>query len=422
MLPDGPARDVLIEEADGAFTTVTAGAEQGEAELLPGIAVPGFANCHSHAFHRALRGRTNTGGGTFWTWRERMYELAERLDPDSYYVLARAAYAEMVLAGYTSVGEFHYVHHAPGGRPYDEPNAMGAALVAAARDAGLRLTLLDACYLTGGLAGEPLNEVQQRFSDGDVGGWAARVGELRDGPGVRHGVAVHSVRAVPRAALSEVAAVADGRALHVHVSEQPAENDACLAVHGVTPVQLLGDEGLLGPATTAVHAVHLEPNDVQLLSRAGTTVCVCATTEHDLADGVAPARRLADVDVPLSIGSDQHVVIDPFAEVQRIEGDQRAGSLQRGRFSPDELLAAATAHSSLGWASGALEVGRRADFVAVRLDSVRTAGIDPGEVLLAAGAADVDTVVIDGSVVVRGGTHRLGNIGQLLADAIGALT
>ena len=227
--------------------------------------LPGFANAHSHAFHRALRGRTHEHGGTFWTWRERMYAVAARLDPDSYLALARAAYAEMALAGVTAVGEFHYLHHGPDGRPYADPNAMGHALAQAAADAGIRLTLLDTCYLTADVDGRPVEGVQRRFSDGTADAWAERVAALRDGPGLRIGVAAHSVRAVPRAALPVVAEAAGGRPLHVHLSEQPAENAACLAAHGLTPTGLLAAEGLLGPATTAVHATHLTGADIALL-------------------------------------------------------------------------------------------------------------------------------------------------------------
>src|SRR5215207_7319660 len=182
---------------------------QADDHLLRGVTLPGLANGHSHAFHRALRGRTHRDGGTFWTWRRQMYAVAAALDPDRYLALARAVYAEMVLAGYTVVGEFHYLHHAPGGRPYADRNAMGAALVQAAAEAGIRLTLLDTCYLAGGLTAgghQPLDPVQARFSDGDVAAWAARAGGLGDGPTVRTGVAAHSVRAVPEDALAVVAA------------------------------------------------------------------------------------------------------------------------------------------------------------------------------------------------------------------------
>lgn len=423
MLPDGVARNVLIDEADGVFTAITTDTVPDGAQRLPGIVFPGFANCHSHAFHRALRGRTHDAGGTFWTWRARMYDVAARLDPDSYHRLARAAYAEMALAGITSVGEFHYLHHDRDGRPYANPNAMGDALIAAARDAGVRLTLLDACYLAAGLGGEPLNEVQRRFSDETAGAWAERVAALHDdNQTVRHGVAVHSVRAVPRDALAEVVAAADGRPLHVHVSEQPAENDACARAYGATPVQVLAESGVLGPASTAVHGVHLSGDDIDTLASTRTTVCVCPTTEHDLADGIAPAAALRDAGVMVSLGTDQHVQIDMFAEAQHMEGDQRAISLRRGRFRPAELLSAMTAHGTLGWPdAGRIAVGARADLVAVRADTVRTAGAEPGGVLLAASAADIDTVVVDGTTIVRAGEHRIGDVGAWLTDAIADL-
>jgi len=420
LLPGGLASDVRFEVVDGRFASIAAGASADGAERLPGVVLPGFANCHSHAFHRALRGRTHAGGGTFWTWREQMYRLAATLDPDRYLALARATYAEMALAGVTSVGEFHYLHHSPGGRPYADPNAMGSALIQAARDAGIRLTLLDACYLAGGLDAsghQPLDEMQRRFADADAGAWAQRVGSLSDADGVRHGVAVHSVRAVPRAALPTVAGVADGRPLHAHVSEQPAENEACLAHYGCTPTALLADAGALGPHTTAVHATHLTAPDIGLL--AASTACFCPSTEADLADGIGPARELAAGGTTLSLGSDQHAAVDLLADARDLELHQRLRSGQRGVFRPEDLLAALTAHASLGWDdAGRLEPGARADLVAVRLDTVRTAGTDPAQVVLAASAADVDTVLVDGRVVVAAGQHVLGNVGALLSRAI----
>jgi formiminoglutamate deiminase len=421
-LPDGLAHDVRLEVADGRFTAVTADASADGAQRLPGVVLPGFANCHSHAFHRALRGRTHADGGTFWTWREQMYALAARLDPERYLDLARATYAEMALAGVTSVGEFHYLHHQPGGRPYADPNAMGEALVQAASEAGIRLTLLDACYLAGGLDASghlPLDEVQRRFADPDVAAWAARVKALRDADGVRHGVAIHSVRAVPRDAIATVVEVADGRPLHVHVSEQPAENEACRAYYQRTPTRLLADAGALGPDATAVHATHLTADDVALLH--DSTVCFCPSTEADLADGIGPARELAEAGTSLSLGSDQHAAIDLLADARDLELHQRLRSGQRGLFTPAELVGALTGHASLGWPdAGRLESGRRADLVAVLLDTPRTAGCDPAQVVLAATAADVDTVVVDGRVVVSAGQHVLGDVGRLLNNAIEA--
>lgn len=427
LLPTGLAREVTFEVTDGRFTSVTADSPRGDAALLPGVVLPGLANAHSHAFHRALRGRTHAGGGTFWTWREAMYAVAAQLDPDSYLALARATYAEMALAGVTCVGEFHYLHHAPGGAPYADPNAMGEALRQAAAEAGIRLTLLDTCYLAGGLTAEghlPLGAEQQRFGDGTVERWAARLSALAPSDEMRVGAAIHSVRAVPREALAPVAEAARGLApvagpLHVHLSEQPAENEACQGFYGLTPTALLEAEGVLGPDTTAVHATHLTDGDIAALGRSRTTACFCPTTERDLADGIGPARALRDAGAPLSLGSDQHAVIDLLEEARALEMHERLDSLQRGRFRPEELLAAATAHGSLGWEdAGRLEAGARADLVAVRLDSPRTAGSAPAQVLLAATAADVDTVLVDGRVVVEAGLHRLGDVGALLRAAI----
>ena len=425
LLPSGLAADVRFEVSDGRFSEIRTGAEPADATVLPGVALPGFANCHSHAFHRALRGRTHDRGGTFWTWREQMYAVAARLDPDTYFALARATFAEMALSGVTGVGEFHYLHHRPGGAPYADPNAMAEALRAAAADAGVRLTLLDTCYLAGGLDAtghRPLDDVQRRYADADADAWAARVEQLAPSDGMRVGTAIHSVRAVPRDAIATVVRAAAGRPLHVHLSEQPAENEACLAHYGATPTEVLDDAGALGRATTAVHATHLREQDIRLLGDSTTTVCMCPSTERDLADGIGPARALADAGAPISLGTDQHATIDLLDEARSLEMGERLASLRRGRFTPAALLTALTQHASIGWDdAGRLEPGARADIVAVRLDSVRTAGCDPAQVLLAAGAADVDTVAVDGRFVVRDGRHPLGDVGGLLQKAIGAI-
>ncbi len=275
-LDGGVTPSMRITVHSGRIAAVAAAARQPGDVPLPGLVLPGFANTHSHAFHRALRGRTHEAG-TFWTWRDRMYAVAARLDPDRYFALARATYCEMALAGVTAVGEFHYLHHAPDGRPYGDPNVMGHALRTAAREAGIRLTLLDACYLAGGI-GEPLDGVARRFGDGTASAWAARVGALRADEYSQIGAAIHSVRAVPREALPEVVEAAGGRPLHVHVSEQPAENEQCLAAYGVTPTQLLADAGALGVQTTAVHATHVTDADIAVLGGAASSVSICGTT------------------------------------------------------------------------------------------------------------------------------------------------
>ena len=441
----GVRPDVLIEAKGDRFTSVTpdasatptsmstptstpasfASSTSSALERLRGLTLPGFANAHSHAFHRALRATTQADRGTFWTWRERMYDVAARLDPDSYHRLARAVFAEMALAGVSCVGEFHYLHHQPGGHPYADRNAMGRALLQAAAEAGLRITLLDACYLSGGLAEEgplPLAGPQLRFGDGDALRWAARVTELgydehgMISPHAQVGAAIHSVRAVPRDQMHPVAAWARrcGAPLHAHVSEQAGENEACQAVYGVSPARLLYDEDVLGPRTTVVHATHVDADDLELLGGCQTFACLCPTTERDLGDGLAPARALAAAGCPLTLGSDSHAVVDLLEEARGVEYAERLAQRSRGHFTAETLLRAATSdgHTSLGWPdAGEIAPGARADLVTVSLDSVRTAGT-AAEVALeaavfAATAVDIRDVVIAGQDVVRDGVHLL---------------
>ena len=423
-LADGPVAGVRVRVDGGRIAAVeVAGPAPGDVRLA-GLVLPGLANAHSHAFHRALRGRTHDRGGTFWTWRERMYAVAARLDPDTTLALARATYAEMALAGVTCVGEFHYLHHPPGGGRYADPNAMSEALIQAAADAGVRLTLLDACYLSGGLDGSghrPLDDVQTRFSDGDADAWATRVARLPERDGLRIGAAVHSVRAVPAGQLPAVVRAAHGRPLHVHLSEQPAENEACLAFYGMSPTRLLDDHGALGPRSTAVHATHVSAQDVAALGGTATSVCACPSTEADLADGIGPFRRLRDAGASLCVGSDQHARTDLLAEARALEQYERLVTGERGRFRPAELMSALTVdgHRALGWPdAGRIAAGQRADLVAVRLDTPRTAGCAPDQLVMAASAADVHTVVVDGRVVVADGQHVLGDVGRLLSAAI----
>ncbi|MFF7265362.1 formimidoylglutamate deiminase [Streptomyces sp. NPDC008159] len=400
------------------------------AEPLRGLTLPGLANAHSHAFHRALRATVQVGSGTFWTWREVMYQVAHRLTPDSYHALARAVYAEMALAGITAVGEFHYVHHAPGGTPYADPNAMGEALIAAAAEAGIRITLLDTAYLSSGFGQAP-DRHQLRFSDGTADAWAERCSVLKERDHARIGAAIHSVRAVPAGQLATVARWAEERRapLHVHLSEQTAENDACRQAHGRTPTQLLADHGVLGPRTTGVHNTHLTDTDIALIGGSGTGTCMCPTTERDLADGIGPAVALQRAGSPLSLGSDSHAVIDLFEEARAMELNERLRSRTRGHWTAAALLRAASAdgHAALGWdEAGVLEPGALADFTTIALDSVRTAGPLPRlgaeTAVFAASAADVSHTVVGGRHVVRDGAHALvPDVPKALAEAVAAL-
>jgi len=441
-LPQGEVAEGVLVRVEGERIAAVEPGVPGPppgAVRLAGLTLPGLANVHSHAFHRALRGRVQDATGTdpagggpgdFWAWRERMYALASVLDPDACLALARATYAEMALAGITCVGEFHYLHHGPGGTPYEDANIMAHALIQAARDAGLRIALLDACYLTGGI-GTRLVGPQLRFGDGDADRWAARAEELAaayaDAPDVAIGAAVHSVRAVPAEQMPVVAEFANRHAvpLHVHLAEQRAEVDACVAAYCATPAQVLYDRGVLGPRATAVHATHLCDVDVALLGGCGTHVCLCPITERDLADGIGPGRRLADAGCPITLGTDSQAVIDMFAEARAAEYGERVTTGRRGHWRTAELMRMLTVdgNASLGFPdSGLLLPGARADLVSVRLDTPRTAGAGPANavdtVLYAATAADVHSVVSGGRRVVADGAHLLGDVGALLREAI----
>ncbi|MET9887819.1 formimidoylglutamate deiminase [Streptomyces sp. NPDC006430] len=418
--------------ADGRIAALRTGVPTPPpgAEVLRGLTVPGLANAHSHAFHRALRSLVQVGSGTFWTWREFMYQVAQNLTPDSYFALARAVYAEMALAGITDVGEFHYVHHAPGGVPYADPNAMGEALIEAAAAAGIRITLLDTAYLSSGF-GEAPNPHQLRFSDGTAEAWAERASALKPREHALIGAAIHSVRAVPAGQLATVARWAEERQapLHVHLSEQTAENEACRAAHGRTPTQLLADHGVLGPRTTGVHNTHLTDADIALLGATTTGTCMCPTTERDLADGIGPAGRLQHAGSPLSLGSDSHAVIDLLEEARAMELNERLSSRTRGHWTANALLTAATAdgHAALGRPdAGRLEAGALADFTTIALDSVRTAGPPPRlgaeTAVFAASAADVRHTVVGGRHIVRDGAHTLvPDVPAALAESIAAV-
>ena len=410
------ASNVRIEVSDGRFSSITAGDPGSHGTRLRGIVLPGLVNAHSHAFHRLLRGKTHRQGGDFWVWRDHMYEVAGSLTPESYEKLATAVFIEMAMAGITAVGEFHYVHHQMGGDPYADSNEMGHVLIRAARRAGVRISLLDAGYFTAGFDDEPLSPVQSRFSDRKGSVWLERVAELtaayEDDADVVVGLAPHSVRAVPEAVLVEVAERAPtGTPLHIHVSEQPAENRECLNATTLTPTGLLDRVGLLGPHTTLVHATHVTAADIDLIVDAGAGVCYCASTERDLADGIGPAADLAAAGIPLSVGSDSHAVIDIFEEASGIEMHARLASGRRGVFSPHELMEAATVSgsASLGFSSEGLAQGSPADFIVVDPDSPRLAGLSEDTALemivFAATASDVRDVFVAGRQIVTDRAH-----------------
>ena len=308
------------------------------------LSILGMPNAHSHAFQRGLRGRAERpgpagGDDDFWTWRTEMFHLAETLDPTSMRAAAFETYREMAGAGYAIVGEFHYVHHQPDGTPYAEPNAMAHAVAEAAVEAGLPIVLLPAAYHRGGWDGEDLPPAlgQRRFCDSDVEAFLARLDALRawagSRPGVEVGVAAHSVRAVPAGWLEAIADYSERHRIvrHVHAHEQRRELEQCQAEYGCSPIELLDQTGFLGPRASVIHGIHVSPADVEILARTGATVVSCPTTEGNLGDGYLPAMAYAEAGVPLAIGSDSQVRIDPFEEARELEtGSRRERQLRSG--------------------------------------------------------------------------------------------
>jgi formimidoylglutamate deiminase len=353
--------------------------------------VAAMANAHSHAFQIGLRGigeRPASPSDDFWSWRTEMYRLASSHDPDSMAVVGERAYREMAGAGYGSVGEFHYVHHQPDGSPYADPNAMAIALAEAAAAAGLEIALLPAAYHRAGWDGRdrPPAEGQRRFCDADPEAFLARLASLidwaRDRPRVAVGVAVHSVRAVPAGWIEAIGEYAERRDLvrHVHACEQRRELDECAAEHGCTPIELLDRCGFLGARTSVVHGIHVSPGDIALLAERGCTVISCPTTEGNLGDGYLPALRYRAAGVPLAIGSDSQVRIDPFEEARELEtGARREGQTRFGLLAGTGDLWGALA--SAGRAS--LGLAGPAPTIEIDLEHPDLAGVDERDLGLA---------------------------------------
>jgi formiminoglutamate deiminase len=391
------ARDVLIEVESGRIKSVIEGASPpAGATKLAGWTIPGLANVHSHAFQHMLRGAVESGAGDFWEWRQEMYRRTD-WDAADYYNYARTVFQEMAEAGITAVGEFHYLHR--------HGNELGEALISAAGEVGIRITLIDACYLRGGLDGRTLDAAQQSFSDGDVEHWAKRVDKLQDAEGVRIAAAIHSVRAVDPKSMRAVAAWARKREapLHAHLAEQPAEVEECKRVEGCTPAELLEREGILGPDLTVVHAIHVDEHDISLLGANKVNVCACPTTERDLGDRVGPLRALADAGCSLAVGSDSNAVIDMLEETRGLELDQRRATGRRVLHQPEELLDSATKNGmrALGWDAGELKAGMLADFIT--LDQPRHTSrreFDPAYLIYGQSACNVSNVVVGGKTVI----------------------
>jgi formimidoylglutamate deiminase len=420
---------LLVSEA-GLVTGVVRSEDAADANVvrMAGKALlPGLANAHSHTFQRLFRGRAEgrvSGGDTFWTWREQMYRAAGFVSPEDVFDVARATFLEMLTAGITVVGEFHYLHNDRDGRPYGDANTMAKAVIRAAESVGIRICLLRSAYLRAGFQREP-HAGQRRFyetAEGYLQSLEALIEDVADWEQVTVGAAPHSVRAVPVRVIEEIAAFAKSKniALHTHISEQPAENDACLAEYGVTPVRLMAEHKVLSSRTTLVHAIHLTQDEFECVAVRGSTICSCPTTERNLGDGVFPADVAARLGIPVAFGTDSQAQIDILEDARQNEYHLRLVRGERGILDDlngqvigHRLLKSATVmgYRALGLKGGTLAPGEPADFFTFDLNDVAVMGTDAGslasQAVFALGRAGVRDVAVAGRIVVEDGRHAM---------------
>ena len=399
---------------------------------LPRRAIlPGMVNAHSHAFQRVIRGRTEyrtaNQRDSFWTWRELMYSAATRLTPEDVYDASRMAFLEMALSGITAVGEFHYLHHAPDGSAYDDPNLLAQQVIHAAGDVGLRIALLRVAYARSGFQTEA-NPKQARFIESDAELYLKNFEALTASDTAWVGIAPHSVRAVPLNYLKRVISYAHEHDLkvHMHVAEQPAEVSACIEEYGRTPVALLQTEAILNQQFTAVHAIHVTPKAIASLAETGAMVCACPTTERNLGDGVVPADEYLKHGVSLCLGTDSHAQIDLFEDAREMEYHLRLQKLERAVLDDQSqvsvfnsqglatrLFDCATVNGarSIGAPGGSLAPGQPADFFTVDLNDPSIAGAANDDLLPAivfsASRAAIREVVVNGKPIVSEGQHLM---------------
>ena len=402
LLADGWRDNVAVGIDNGVIVSVgDAGREA--AERIPGISVPGLPNLHSHAFQRAMAGlteRRGSGTDSFWTWREAMYGFVERLTPDDLEAIAALAYLEMLEAGFTSVAEFHYLHHQPDGRPYDDPTEMSRRLVAAAQSVGIGLTLLPVLYRQSGFLGQPPSPAQRRFlCDRDI------YGRLMDTsvPGGTTGIAPHSLRAVTTEDLKWVAATWPDRPAHIHISEQTKEVDDCLAAHGRRPIELLFDTIDVGRRWHLIHATHADAGEIAQMAKAQAVVGLCPITEANLGDGLFEVPSFLEQGGRFGVGSDSNVRISAADELRTLEYGQRLIHRRRNVLGEEARSTGRRLFDS-ALLNTAIAPGQRADFVV--LDG---AGLRGDSVLdhwlFAADNSAIRTVFCSGVPVVRDGRH-----------------
>jgi formimidoylglutamate deiminase len=385
--------------------------------------LPGLVNVHSHTFQRLIRGRTehktSAHRDTFWTWRESMYRAANLVAPEMVYRTARMTFLEMALSGITTVGEFHYLHHGPGGVPYENRNLLALLILRAADEVGIRIALLRTAYVRAGWKREP-DPGQIRFITPNVEDFLRDTDDLRkmEFGKASIGIAPHSIRAVPIEYLRVVAeyARANQLPLHMHVAEQPGEVEASIGEYGRRPVELLHDEGVLDARFTAIHAIHITPEEAGFL--VGSHVCACPTSERNLGDGAVPADQLLAAGAKLCFGSDSNIQIDILEDARALEYHLRMNKLERVILAPDHSLGARLFRSatesgaaSLQSPAGSLEIGKPADFFTVDLNDPSIAGANAASLLnniiFSLERTAIRDVFVDGHPVIRDGRHAL---------------
>ncbi len=431
--------------AEGCLTAVTPGIGQppAGATVLPGPVLPGLINAHSHAFQRAFAGlaeRRASAQDDFWGWRDRMYRVANRIGPDQLRAIAAQLYAELLQGGWTEVVEFHYLHHAPDGRPYDDPLTLARALADAAEATGIGLTLLPVLYQRGGFTQPALRPDQRRFATTPAQVLAMRAaiqGWRR--PGVRAGVAIHSLRAATPGAIAEIAAAspAGSGPVHVHIAEQTAEVDDCLAATGRRPIAWLADAVALGPHWHLVHATHAVAGEIAAVAATGAGIVVCPTTEANLGDGIVDLPGWLDAGVPLSLGTDSHVGRSWPQELRALEYSQRLARRQRNVAAAPQagqpstaarLFEAALAGgaAAAGFAQAGLQAGVRADLLVLDTGAAGLLGVPTSHLLdalaFATEAPAFREVWVAGRRVVADGRHDAAPaVGEAFGHAMTAL-
>ena len=413
----------------GHIGAITIGESQGQlpGENLDGqILIPGLVNGHSHAFQRAIRGKTHSrphGRSDFWSWREAMYGVVESLTPEYLYDISHHAFLDMLEAGYTHVGEFHYVHHQQGGKAYADENELSNTVIQAAVDAGILITLLRVVYLKTGYEAQSPSPGQLRFMDSNVEESIESVERLMERwehhPGVNIGIAPHSVRAVHGEDLKKIGTWARGKDIpvHIHASEQTGEVTQTLAATGFRPVELLNNTGLLGPKTTLVHGTHLSNQEREFIAQTGTTICICPSTEADLGDGLIELSPLLDLKVPMTLGSDSQAIIDPFHEMRSLDMHERLRTQRRTPTTPEGgqpgalLLEMSTTHgwASLGWSPGGIQEGAEANLISLNRSHPALLGLSKKEICAGVTLHGDRTLVanswVHGKPIIRDGKH-----------------